>query len=150
MTEQELAAQAADLTVQMVSTIVVGVAPTDSAQRALQAGLELAYALDADIHLVNAFIDGPSGSFETTEERAAAERLLGIVAANSGIEPEKISLYAIAESPADALIQVAEATGADMIVVGNKGTQGARRVLGSVASAVVAHAPCGVYVVKST
>ena len=37
-----------------------------------------------------------------------------------------------------------------MIVVGNKRTHGASRVLGAVALDVVHHAPCGVFICKTT
>ena len=38
---------------------------------------------------------------------------------------------------------------AELIVVGNRRTQGIGRVLGSVAVSVAAHAPCDVYIVKT-
>ena len=53
--------------------------------------------------------------------------------------------------PADAILDVAEQTGADLIVVGNKGMTGAKRfLLGSVPNKVSHHAPCGVYIVRTT
>ena len=53
--------------------------------------------------------------------------------------------------PADAILDVAEETGADLIVVGNKGMTGARRfLLGSVPNKISHHAPCGVYIVRTT
>ena len=58
--------------------------------------------------------------------------------------------HAIPEAPADAILRIATETGADIIVIGNRGAQGARRVLGSVASAIVGHAPCSVFVVKTS
>ena len=53
--------------------------------------------------------------------------------------------------PADAILNVAEETGADLVVVGNKGMTGARRfLLGSVPNKICHHAPCGVYIVRTT
>jgi nucleotide-binding universal stress UspA family protein len=53
--------------------------------------------------------------------------------------------------PADAIIDVADETGADVIVVGNKGMTGARRfLLGSVPNKISHHAPCSVYIVRTT
>ena len=41
--------------------------------------------------------------------------------------------------------------GADLVVVGNKGMTGAKRfLLGSVPNKVSHHAPCGVYIVRTT
>ena len=51
--------------------------------------------------------------------------------------------------PREVLVDVARAEGADLVVVGSHGRTGlAKLVLGSVASHVVAHAPCSVLVVK--
>jgi nucleotide-binding universal stress UspA family protein len=53
--------------------------------------------------------------------------------------------------PADAILDVAEETNADLIVVGNKGMKGTRRfLLGSVPNKISHHAPCGVYIVRTT
>ncbi len=50
--------------------------------------------------------------------------------------------------PADVLCDIAEAHGADLLVVGNRGMQ--RRVLGSVPNTVTHRAACSVLVVKTT
>jgi nucleotide-binding universal stress UspA family protein len=52
--------------------------------------------------------------------------------------------------PADALITVADREGADLIVVGNKGMKGARRVLGSVPNSVAHRASCSVLILPTT
>jgi nucleotide-binding universal stress UspA family protein len=52
-------------------------------------------------------------------------------------------------NPADVLVEEAEESGADLIVVGTRGLNAARRlVLGSVSTNVVQHAPCDVLVVR--
>jgi nucleotide-binding universal stress UspA family protein len=48
--------------------------------------------------------------------------------------------------PADALLEVAEKSDAELIVVGNKRVQGATRILGSIASEVARKAQCDLYV----
>ena len=53
--------------------------------------------------------------------------------------------------PADAILDVAEETNADLIVVGNKGMTGAKRFLfGSVPNKVSYHAPCSVMIIRTT
>ena len=53
--------------------------------------------------------------------------------------------------PADAILDVAEEEGADLIVVGNKGMTGAKRfLLGSVPNKVSHHAPCSVIIIRTT
>jgi nucleotide-binding universal stress UspA family protein len=51
--------------------------------------------------------------------------------------------------PADALVQIADEQGAQMIVVGNRGMTGAGRVLGSVPNRVSHHAHCDVLIVMT-
>jgi nucleotide-binding universal stress UspA family protein len=52
-------------------------------------------------------------------------------------------------NPADVIVQEAEESGADLIVVGTRGLNAARRlVMGSVSTNVVHHAPCDVLVVR--
>lgn len=53
--------------------------------------------------------------------------------------------------PRDALVETARSMHADLVVVGSHGRTGlAKLLLGSVASHVVAHAPCSVLVVKTS
>lgn len=63
----------------------------------------------------------------------------------------RVTLQAIAGSPADVLLEAAEDFGAEVIVVGSRGlTSAAHFVLGSVASSVSHHAPCDVLIVQTT
>ena len=66
----------------------------------------------------------------------------------AGVE---VNTHAREGDPADAILDVAEEIEADLIVVGNKGMTGAKRfLLGSVPNKVSHHAPCGVYIVRTT
>ena len=59
--------------------------------------------------------------------------------------------YARQGDPADAILDVAEEQGADLIVVGNKGMTGAKRfLLGSVPNKVSHHAPCSVLIIRTS
>ncbi len=48
------------------------------------------------------------------------------------------------------IVQYADEIGADLIVVGSKGMQGTRRVIGSVPNSVAHTAGCSVLVAKTT
>jgi nucleotide-binding universal stress UspA family protein len=73
----------------------------------------------------------------------AAERV-----AEAGAEART---YAREGDPADAILDVAEELGSDLIVVGNKGMTGAKRfLLGSVPNRVSHHAPCSVLIIRTT
>ena len=66
----------------------------------------------------------------------------------AGVE---VATHAREGGPADAILDVAEQTKADLIVVGNKGMTGARRfLLGSVPNNISHHAPCSVLIVRTT
>ena len=59
--------------------------------------------------------------------------------------------YARQGDPADAILDVAEEQGADLMIVGNKGMTGAKRfLLGSVPNKVSHHAPCSVLIIRTT
>ena len=85
----------------------------------------------------------PREDVDATLEEAAEHRREA-----AGVDVE---IYARQGDPADAILDVAEETKADLIVVGNKGMTGARRfLLGSVPNKVSHHAPCSVLIIRTT
>jgi nucleotide-binding universal stress UspA family protein len=69
------------------------------------------------------------------------------VFAAAGVEVE---LYAQRGDPADAILDVAEERGADLIIVGNRGRTGAKRfLLGSVPNRLSHYAPCAVLIIRT-
>jgi nucleotide-binding universal stress UspA family protein len=76
--------------------------------------------------------------------------LEGVAAAarDAGVE---VTTHAREGDPADVILELAEKTKADLILVGNKGMTGARRfLLGSVPNKISHHAPCSVYIARTT
>jgi nucleotide-binding universal stress UspA family protein len=70
------------------------------------------------------------------------------LADEQGIEAKT---FARQGDPADAILDVAEEEGGDLIIVGNKGMTGAKRfLLGSVPNKVSHHAPCSVLIIRTT
>jgi nucleotide-binding universal stress UspA family protein len=64
---------------------------------------------------------------------------------------EQVETVARVGDAADAILDVAEEQGSDLIVVGNKGMTGATRfLLGSVPNKISHHAPCSVLIVRTT
>lgn len=130
----------------MAKIVLVGVDGSDSSRRAARRAAELAADMGAVLHVMMASERSPlhragaSDVAEATARQVAAE-LTGLVA--------HVTSSPLEGKPALALVEEADRLGADVIVVGNRGAQGVGRVLGSVASAVVAHAPCDVFVVKT-
>jgi nucleotide-binding universal stress UspA family protein len=79
-----------------------------------------------------------------------ADVLLRSLAEQDGAAGVTTEVHAATADPADALITVADREGADLIVVGNKGMKGARRVLGSVPNSVAHRANCSVLILPTT
>ena len=124
----------------MFSTIVVGTDGSDTAAKAVSEATELASALGASIELVCAYAPGEDAGATLRDACEAIE------AAGVAVTP-----YAREGDPADAILDVAEERGADLIVVGNKGMTGAKRfLLGSVPNKVSHHAPCSVLIIRTS
>ncbi|HWI08458.1 MAG TPA: universal stress protein [Solirubrobacteraceae bacterium] len=146
----------------MFRSIVVGTDGSDTARQAVRQAIELARAVGARIELVSAYepvsdarlreeivvpedlhwIINPRKDVVATLEAAAAE------VRGAGVEVE---VFARQGDPADAILDVAEERGSDLIVVGNKGMTGAKRfLLGSVPNKISHHAPCSVLIIRTT
>lgn len=84
-----------------------------------------------------------------TADTARTEALLAAAAAELARHGLKVDTRATNGDPRFTIVDEAKAWGADLVVMGSHGRTGlAKLFLGSVASHVVAHAPCSVLVVK--
>ncbi len=143
--------------------IVVGTDGSETASKALDAAIELAQRHDATLHVVSAFVP-VSGQRPRGEDPDAAEDAGWAVNPREDVEATlgaaaevlrranlEVNTHAREGDPADAILDVAEETKADLIIVGNKGMTGARRfLLGSVPNKVSHHAPCSVLIIRTT
>ena len=138
--------------------------PVDGSQNSMEAvkvALNYAKTAKADIYLmtVTPFISGldleiSAGAMESLNAsmKSRGEEVLskaqGILTAE-GISVKTILSSSI--SAADDIVGFAEKEKVDLIVIGSRGLGGkaTRFIMGSVASRVVRHAPCNVYVVKT-
>ena len=147
----------------MFQRIVVGTDGSDTAAEAVRQAVELAKATDAKVSLVSAFEPVPSARLreESSEVPGDVAHAVGpredvnVILEGAAGEARQQGIEADTHpregDPADAILDVAEETNADLIVVGNKGMTGARRfLLGSVPNKISHHAPCGVYIVRTT
>jgi nucleotide-binding universal stress UspA family protein len=143
--------------------IVVGTDGSETAAEAVRQAIELAKLSGAELQIVSAF--EPVSSERLREEKAEVpgdiQHTVGpredvnVTLENAVGEAKREDVDAHPHpregDPADAILDVAEDTKADLIVVGNKGMTGARRfLLGSVPNNISHHAPCGVYIVRTT
>ena len=147
----------------MFKSIVVGTDGSETATQAVHQAVDLAKAIRAKVELVSAY--EPVSDQRLREERTevpddlqwmvnpredvdATLKDAAAWAKDAGVDVET---YARQGDPADAILDVAEEQGADLIVVGNKGMTGARRfLLGSVPNRVSHHAPCSVLIIRTS
>ena len=146
----------------MFGSIVVGTDGSDTATQAVRQATELARSVGGRIELVSAYepvsdarlreesvvvpkdlhwmINPREDVLATLEEAADEIRAAGV----------DVEVFARQGDPADAILDVAEERGSDLIVLGNKGMTGAKLfLLGSVPNKVSHHAPCSVLIIRT-
>jgi nucleotide-binding universal stress UspA family protein len=147
----------------MFERILVGTDGSETATEAVRQAIELAKLTGARLDIVGAFEPIPQSRLRGEASQAPGDVQYAVsaredvnatldnavgMARRDGVTAEA---YPREGDPADAILDVAEESGADLIVVGNKGMTGAKRfLLGSVPNKVSHHAPCGVYIVQTT
>jgi len=139
--------------------IVVGTDGSPRAGVAVAQAFALAKMSGAKLHAVQAvaphvaggFADSTAGQVGIVDARQQLERSTQELIERAKSEGLALEVHNPgSEDPADALLNAAEAVGADLIVVGNKGMSGVKRfVLGSVPNKVAHHAPCSVLIVDT-
>ena len=147
----------------MFTRIVVGTDGSDTAAEAVRQALELAKLSGARLEIVSAYepvsqrrvekeaLDAPTDVQYEIGPREDVNLVLDGAAASARGEGVEVRTHPVEGEPAEAVLDVAEKTDADLIVVGNKGMTGARRfLLGSVPNNVSHHAPCSVLIVRTT
>ena len=147
----------------MFGSIVVGTDGSDTAKEAVRQATDLAGQVGAKMHLVSAYEPVPEGRLRDERQQVPddaqwmvnpREDVTGVLEeAGEGIKQAGVDLeiHPREGDPADAILDVAEEKGADLIIVGNKGMTGAKRfLLGSVPNKVSHHAPCSVMIIRTT
>jgi nucleotide-binding universal stress UspA family protein len=142
----------------MNEVIVVGTDGSATAAVAVERAAALAKLTGAKVELVSGYREDNAmamgaGMYPgdlTEEARKAADGCLETTAAQLRALGLDVETHCMRGDPAQGLIDVAETTGADLIVVGSKGMHGGRRfLLGNVPNKVSHHAPCSVMIVRT-
>jgi len=147
----------------MFSSIVVGTDGSSTATQAVREAVDVAKAVGATLELVSAYSPVPEQRLREERRKAPEDVQWAIhprhevesslsdgadLAREAGVE---VNTHARQGDPSDAIIDVAEERGADLIIVGNKGMTGAKRfLLGSVPDKISHHAPCSVMIIRTT
>jgi nucleotide-binding universal stress UspA family protein len=147
----------------MYGSIVVGTDGSETAGEAVRQAIELAKPLGAKLQIVSAY-EPVSDTRLREEAQQVPDDLQWMVNPKEDVEATlqqakeraqeggvEVETFARQGDPADAILDVAEEKGSDLIVVGNKGMTGAKRfLLGSVPNKVSHHAPCSVLIIRTT
>ena len=147
----------------MFDRIVVGTDGSETATEAVKTAIELAKLSKGKLEIVSAYapipqdrlkqeVEGISGDVShVVNPREDVQFILDNAAAEAKKAKVDVVTHPREGDPADAILDVAEENGADLVLIGNKGMTGARRfLLGSVPNKISHHAPCDVWIVKTT
>jgi nucleotide-binding universal stress UspA family protein len=140
----------------MFDKVLVGADNSPTAKHAIEAAAEMVLMSGGALHIVTAFslkkiTDSslPAGfQHQSNESEAEADlQVLSFIAKNLGVEP---TLHFVSGDPAQVIIETADKIGADLVVIGNRGMKGARRVLGSVPNSVAHGVNCSVAIIDTS
>ncbi|HXW33597.1 MAG TPA: universal stress protein [Acidimicrobiales bacterium] len=140
----------------MFRKVVVGANESATAAQAVRRAAELVRMTGGELHLVTAYrpktvqaknLPSEFRDVATSDPADAVLDDLTSVLKTLGVDP---TVHASTGDPADAVVRIAGDVNADLIVVGNKGMRGARRVLGSVPNSVAHNARCSVLILDTT
>jgi nucleotide-binding universal stress UspA family protein len=147
----------------MFNRIVVGTDGSETAAEAVNEAVELTKLSKGQLQIVSAFEPVPQSRLKDEGEgisgdvaysvnpREDVNLVLDKAAAEAKKKKVDVVTHAREGDPADAILDVAEETNADLVIVGNKGMTGAKRfLLGSVPNKISHHSPCDVWIVKTT
>jgi len=137
--------------------VLIAVAESPSSALAARVGLELARSLGAEVAFVHA-VDPVQGYAPQTGmapadlmtlARQDGQKLLSEFARRAALEPPPLEFLCVGK-PGVEIAKAARDWSADVIVLGSHGRGGLTRLLvGSVAEAVMRHAPCSVLVARA-
>ena len=147
----------------MSKTVVVGTDGSETADKAVDHALDLVKAFGGKLVAVSAYkpVSGqrqheaagehlPGDLRHGVGDRDDVNLVLDAVKARGAELGVEVEGRPAEGDPVTALLDTAESVKADVIVVGNRGMQGARRILGSVPNNVSHQATCDVYIVQTT
>jgi nucleotide-binding universal stress UspA family protein len=140
--------------VTMFKTVLVGADDSVTASRAVNTAVELVKVLGGNLHVVTAYhpqsakVDKlPDEFFDRPTD--PADLLLARLRDSISKQGVEARYHPAAGDAAESIVKVADQVGADLIVVGNRGMKGVRRVLGSVPNSVAHQANCSVLIVDT-
>ena len=134
--------------------VPIEIADVEAARPALDRAVALAEAWEGTVRLIHvrsllplAYMEYVPEGFDAEQQRVA-ETALAAIAASLPLATERVSATVRFGSVYNEILEEAETTGADLIVVGSHRPTMATYLLGSNAATIVRHATCSVLVVR--
>ena len=138
----------------MYESVLVGSDDSQTARQAVEAAVRMAEIAGSKLHIVTAY-DPKTVRKEFLPRNLQlstahpADVLLADLATKARERGLEVAVHAATGDPAEAIVRVAERENVDLIVIGNKGMRGKRRILGSVPNSVAHAAPCSVLIIDT-
>lgn len=140
----------------MYTRIVVGFDGSECAERALNVGLTLAKALEAELHVVMVEEDLPKyaatiGEYEEVKQQrdayfAQLEKQVHLAAQLAGV---LVHTHIVVGHEVWSIVEFVKQHHVELVVIGHRGHSTLHeRVFGSTAASLVMHVPCHVLVVR--
>jgi nucleotide-binding universal stress UspA family protein len=144
----------------MYEVIVVGTDGSERAAKATNEAFALAKITGAKVHVVHAirlvamasagFGDPSAIATANADARDHGDHICAQAVAEAERHGVPVEVHNVDGDPGDMIVKVAEAVHADLVVIGNRGMTGVKRlVLGSVPNKVSHHCPCSLLIVDT-
>ncbi len=138
----------------MFRRVVVGADGSDTAAKAVDAAIGLVKLSGGTLHVLTAYkpvnrsaAGVPAEFRQAIQPDSAAQSVLADLSARARTQGVTVEIHDQRGDPAQAVHDVAERVGADLIVTGSKGMS--RRILSSVPNTIAHQAGCAVLIVKT-
>jgi nucleotide-binding universal stress UspA family protein len=137
------------------NSVVVGSDDSQTARQAVVTAADLAKLAGGTLHIVTVYdpksvhVEHLPPELQLSTTTHPADVLLGELSRIAEDRGLRAVVHAATGEPAEAIIRIAEQEQAELVVVGNKGMKGRRRILGSVPNTVAHGAPCSVLIVDT-
>jgi nucleotide-binding universal stress UspA family protein len=138
----------------MFRTVVVGADGSPSAAKAVDAAIEVVALTGGTLHVVSAYkpVSAPGGKVpdefrSAVQPDSVVRGVLDDLSARARARGITIEPHEQRNDPAQAVHDVAERVGADLVVAGSQGM--GRRILSSIPNTIAHQATCAVLIVKT-
>lgn len=143
----------------MYRSVLVATDGSETASKAVRTAIELSKTFGATLHIASvyrpevsarAWSDARVAHGEEIDPAGVAATHTELMASHARAEGVPTRTHVVTGFVAERIVSIAKEQHVELIVVGNRGMRGLKRVLGSVPNAVAHSAPCAVLIVNTT